>query len=89
MTTRQQELESLGTEFEKREAGFAELTEFYEKVEAIYAQASAFMSGGRGSYVSDSTNTVSRRDLGRNPVNSVRPPIRPTLTAFVGDICGN
>ena len=66
MTTRQQELESLGTEFEKREAGFAELTEFYEKVEAIYAQASAFMSEGRGSFISDSTKTVrADADLGR------------------------
>ena len=69
MTTRQQELESLGTEFEKREAGFAELMEFYEKVEAIYAQASAFISEGRGSYVSDSTIIVKTdADLGRNPI---------------------
>ena len=80
MTTRQQELESLGTEFEKREAGFAELMEFYEKVEAIYAQASAFISEGRGSYVSGSTNTVrADADPGRDPyeLNRTDTPAGP------------
>ena len=44
------------------------MMEFYEKVEAIYAQASAFMSEDKGSYVSDSTNIVrTDADLGRNP----------------------
>ena len=68
MTTERQELESVGTEFEMRESGVAELMEFYEKVERIYVQASAFMSEDKGSYVSDSTNIVrTDADLGRNP----------------------
>lgn len=68
MTTERQELESVGTEIEMRESGVAELMEFYEKVERIYVQASAFMSEDKGSYVSDSTNIVrTDADLGRNP----------------------
>ena len=68
MTTERQELESVGTEFEMHESGVAELMEFYEKVEGIYVQASAFMSEDKGSYVSDSTNIVrTDADLGRNP----------------------
>ena len=68
MTTKRKELESLGTEFGGHEAGVAELMEFYEKVEGIYVEASAFMSENKGSYVTDSTNVVKTdADLGRNP----------------------
>ena len=69
MTTKPQELESLGTEFGAHEAGVAELMEFYEKVEGIYVEASAFMSedNDNDNYISDSTNLVKTdADLGRN-----------------------
>ena len=48
MTTKDQEMESLEVEFEKQEAGVADLMEFYEKVEDIYVQASASASESRG-----------------------------------------
>ena len=67
MTTERQDLESLGTEFEAREAGVTDLMEFYEKVEGIYVDASAFMAEAKGTYVTDSTNAVrADADLGRN-----------------------
>ena len=47
---------SLGTEFEKQEAGVADLMEFYEKVEDIYVRASASVSESEGVHSSDSTN---------------------------------
>ena len=58
MTTKQQEMEALGVEFEKQEAGVADLMEFYEKVEDIYVQASASVSEGEVVYSSDSTNMM-------------------------------
>lgn len=68
MTTRPQEFESLGTEVGGREAGVAELMEFYEKVEGIYAEASAFLAEDKETHISDSTNIVRPdADLGRNP----------------------
>ncbi len=57
MTTREQELGSLREEFENREAGVAELMEFYEKVEKIYLRAS-LSSQSDAVYTSDSTNMV-------------------------------
>ena len=44
MTTKEREMESLEAEFEKQEAGVADLMEFYEKIEDIYVQASASVS---------------------------------------------
>ena len=66
MTTERQDPESLGTEFEAREAGVTDLMEFYEKVEGIYVDASAFMSENNDNDISDSTNKVrTDADLGR------------------------
>ncbi|MCY3956320.1 MAG: hypothetical protein OXF47_10070 [Nitrospira sp.] len=56
MTTKEREMESLGIEFEKQEAGATDLMEFYEKVENIYVQASAPVSESEIVYSSDSTN---------------------------------
>ena len=56
MTTKEREMESLGAEFAKQEAGVADLMEFYEKVEDIYVQASAAVSESEVVYSSDSTN---------------------------------
>lgn len=49
-------MESLGTEFEKQEAGVADLMEFYERVEEIYVRASVSVSESEVVYSSDSTN---------------------------------
>ena len=56
---RQQELDSLGREFESREAGVAELMELYEKLEGIYAAASESLAEEQPSHTTDSTNAVS------------------------------
>ncbi|MYJ22351.1 MAG: hypothetical protein F4101_02990 [Nitrospira sp. SB0673_bin_12] len=56
MTTMEQEMESLGSKFEKQEAGVADLMEFYERVEEIYIQASASIPESEVVYPSDSTN---------------------------------
>ena len=67
MTTREQELGSLREEFESREAGVAELMEFYEKVEKIYLRAALSVSQSDAVYTSDSTNMVRPNAyLGRN-----------------------
>ena len=68
MTTRSQEFESLATGAGGHEAGVAELMEFYEKVEGIYAEASAFLTEDKETHISDTTNIV-RPDayLGRSP----------------------
>ena len=67
MTTKEGEMESLGVEFEKQEAGVADLMEFYEKVENIYVQASASVSESEVVYSSDSTNmTRPNAYLGRD-----------------------
>ena len=56
MTTKEQEMEPLEVEFEKQEAGVADLMEFYERVEEIYVRASAAVSESEAVYSSDSTN---------------------------------
>ncbi|MDE0146598.1 MAG: hypothetical protein OXI53_09995 [Nitrospira sp.] len=67
MTTKEREMESLEVEFEKQEAGVADLMEFYEKVEKIYIQASASVSESEIVYSSDSTNmTRPNAYLGRD-----------------------
>lgn len=67
MTTREREMESLEVEFEKQEAGVADLMKFYEKVEDIYVQASASASESDVVYSSDSTNmTRPHAYLGRD-----------------------
>ena len=58
MSTSEHELEYLREEFEKREAGVAELMELYEKVERVYAEAAASMTENEGVYTSDSTDVV-------------------------------
>lgn len=67
MTTKEREMESLEVEFEKQEAGVADLMKFYEKVEDIYVQASASASESDVVYSSDSTNmTRPNAYLGRD-----------------------
>jgi len=67
LTTKEREMESLEVEFEKQEAGVADLMEFYEKVEKIYIQASASVSESEIVYSSDSTNmTRPNAYLGRD-----------------------
>ncbi len=68
MTTREREMKLLEVEFEKQEAGVADLMKFYEKVEDIYIQASASASGSDVVYSSNSTNTARPNAyLGRDP----------------------
>lgn len=61
------EKQSMQDEFEKREAGVAELMELYEKVAPIYARAAAAIAERPLDYTSDSTD-IRRADayLGRN-----------------------
>ena len=67
MTTKDQEMESLEVEFEKQEAGVADLMEFYERIEDIYVRASASVSESEVVYSSDSTNmTRPNAYLGRD-----------------------
>ncbi len=67
MTTKKREMELLGIEFEKQEAGVADLMEFYERVEEVYVQASASVSENEVVYSSDSTNmTRPNAYLGRD-----------------------
>ena len=58
MATKDQELESIGSEMERRETGVADLMELYEKVEDVYVRASASIADSRVTYTSDSTNVV-------------------------------
>ena len=44
-------------EFEERQAGVAEMMEFYDKVAPIYARASAAIAEPPLDYTSDSTDT--------------------------------
>jgi len=67
LPTKERAMESLEVEFEKQEAGVADLMEFYEKVEKIYIQASASVSESEIVYSSDSTNmTRPNAYLGRD-----------------------
>ena len=54
----EQENELLKAEFESREAGVADLMDFYDAVEGIYAHAAASM------YVEDMTYTSNSTDIG-------------------------
>ena len=62
------EKQSMQDEFEKREAGVADLMELYEKVAPIYARAAAAIAESQLDYTSDSTD-IRKADayLGRNP----------------------
>ena len=62
------EKRSMQDEFEEREAGVADMMEFYEKVAPIYARAAAAIAESQLDYTSDSTD-IRRADayLGRNP----------------------
>ena len=62
------EKQSMQDEFEEREAGVADMMEFYEKVAPIYARAAAAIAESHPVYTSDSTD-IRRADayLGRNP----------------------
>ena len=62
------EKQSMQDEFEKREAGVAEMMELYEKVAPVYARAAAAIAERHPVYTSDSTD-IRRVDayLGRNP----------------------
>ena len=51
-----QEKEALVMDFEEREAGVADLMELYERVEAVYDQASASAVDSEFVYTSDSTS---------------------------------
>ena len=67
MMTKDQEMESLADAFEENEAGVADLMELYERVESVYAQASASISDHQAVYTSDSTNIArSNAHVGRN-----------------------
>ena len=57
MPTKDQENETLIEAFEDREAGVAEMVDFYEAVEEVYRQASASLQENPSSYTSDSTNS--------------------------------
>ena len=52
----EQEMESLKAAYREREAGVAELMEFYDSVEEIYIEASASVYVNEVVYTSDSTN---------------------------------
>ena len=68
MATQEQEAASLMAEFEGREAGVADIMEFYEKVEEVYIQASTAISQIEIVYTSDSTDSMrSNAYLGRDP----------------------
>ena len=54
--TNDQESESLQETYGAREAGVADLLELYEKVEAIYVQASASISESEVTFTLDSTD---------------------------------
>ncbi len=58
MPTEDQENQQIAESFEKKEAGIADLMDFYEKVEGVYAQASSYTYQPPASYVSDSTNVA-------------------------------
>ena len=62
------EKQSMQDEFEERQAGVAEMMEFYEKVESVYVRASAAIAESHPVYTSDSTNVGSPyAHLGRHP----------------------
>jgi len=54
--TKDQENKALMETFEQREAGVADLFEFYTKVEAVYAAATQALQEGTSVMASDSTN---------------------------------
>ena len=60
MTIQERENERLQGEFERREAGVADMMELYDKVEAVYVRASASIVESDTVYTSDSTNGVRR-----------------------------
>ena len=60
MTIQERESERLQGEFERREAGVADMMELYDKVEAVYVRASASIVESDAVYTSDSTNGVRR-----------------------------
>jgi len=62
------EKQSMQDEFEERQAGVAEMMEFYDKVAPIYARAAAAIAEPPLDYTSDSTDTGSPdAHLGRHP----------------------
>ena len=67
-TSRDQQLQSMEDEFEKREAGVADLMELYRRVEAVYFQASGLAPEVEAMHTTDSTNKAGiDAYLGRNP----------------------
>ena len=58
MATKDQEKEALVGKFEGREAGVADLMEFYERVERAYARASSSMATSEVAYTSDWTDSA-------------------------------
>ena len=62
MATKDQEKEALLGEFEGREAGVAELMEFYEKIEKVYARAAATLPEREVTYTSNCTGSEERVD---------------------------
>ena len=62
MTTKEQDLKTIRAEFEGREAGVADLMELYERIEGVYAQASAATLPVDVTKTSNSTNHIGTRD---------------------------
>lgn len=56
MTTREQEKKALEETLERREAGVADLFEFYARVEAVYAASIKALEEGQTTITSNSTN---------------------------------
>jgi hypothetical protein len=56
LTTKEQESKALEEEFEKREAGVAELLEFYARVELVYVAASQALEQRPTDMTSNSAN---------------------------------
>ena len=63
------EKQSMQDEFEERQAGVAEMMEFYEKVESIYTRAAAAIAEPPLDYTSSDSTDTGRPDahLGRHP----------------------
>ena len=67
-TSRDQQLQSMEDELEKREAGVVDMMELYRRVEEVYFQASGMAPEVEVMYTTDSTNKVGTDAyLGRNP----------------------
>ncbi len=68
MTSKEQDLKTIRSEFEGREAGVADLMELYERIEGVYVRASAATLPVDVTKTSNSTNQVGIRDahLGRD-----------------------